>query len=96
MQASERKTLALLSVCVFLVNSLTVSNSIPPPLYITTLTMTLSSTPNRQDHLFSEVICLDWIKWAGIPEHFYFLLLHEQREERHRLLIECYITVNNV
>ena len=39
---------------------------------------------SRQDRLSMEFS--DWIKLAGMPESFLSLLLHEQREERHRLL----------
>ena len=41
-------------------------------------------------------LCPDWIKWAGIADHLFFLLLHEYREERHRFLTKHSITVNTV
>ena len=32
------------------------------------------------------VLCPDWIKWAGIPKHFFTFLTNQRRQERHPLL----------
>ena len=36
----------------------------------------LCALSDRQLHVFTE-FCHDWMKWAGIPENVFFLLLHE-------------------
>ena len=40
------------------------------------------------------VLCLDWIKWEGIPENAFSHLLHEQEDERNVLLTK-HSTVTN-
>ena len=69
-----------------------------PALYIPTLMWSSDKQTQQQKggscHSVQEqtgpplyvVLCPDWIKWAGMPEKLFSLLLLEQGKERHGLL----------
>ena len=42
------------------------------------------------------VLCPDWIKWAGIPETLFSLVLHERADGKHWSLSKHSTTVNTV
>lgn len=73
------------------------SQMIPQGLYYQTIACSIKVEPALCAFPpLHEVFYPDWIKWAGVPENVFSLLLHVQGEEGHGLPTKHFITVITV